>query len=745
MKLKKVLGVSFAALLVTAGLVSCGEPATEITSVSISNKATLSTDLYLQDTRVLEFNLSAVKDNKDFDITFADAIEKEYVKLYSSDEAKVSVDKEGKVTALATGEATITVESTKDSTVSDSIKFTVFDRSVVVDSVTISNEGVFAPNMAINTVKTLELALTAHTGRNDSVTLTAADAITQKLISVKAEDAAILEVDGLSIKAKAEGTTKLKVLSKDNATLKEITVKVVDRVEGQPTIKLVGEKEGGYTARQGDSIEVPTAVAYDKDGNDVSNYITVTSDKDPNGVFANDGEFSSKVVGAQTLTFTSKDKDGTVLGSKSITVNVYQRIFTDGGAAEITVENEATAPVAKSTNTGNGLKAFYLPSGASKQYYAEWKVSKISNIRAGKNMLICAANITNDTCEPTESMPMTYFGYKPSDTGAELANSKTVNSWNLMWEPRMWSATDMLNGVTTLDVHNGDTRLGVARNGDNVYYFLNGALAYVDVNPDLFELDSRPGIALVGDDEVAPDVTLSDFTILEGAAAVAKINEAKPESQFRYFSPSWANTLAKQPASFQKDGFTYLDKIADENIGGINDALVTTNELYANTLTKKWKVSFDMQATKFGDGNNWGKVTFDLRSFHDKAAVTQLYIEQWQRNFTGVGFNSSEIGAANSDHLTEFKTALEGTSVTDKLHFEFSCYTVDFNEEMLEVKVSTLGENPKSWSIRKSLAYNEGSKAKVSSPKYLVWHSQKWSGVVSNYSLSFEDVVPETK
>ncbi len=743
MKLKKVLGVSFAALLVTAGLVSCGEPATEITGVSISNKATLSTDLYLQDTRVLEFNLSAVKDNKDFDITFADAIEKEYVKLYSSDEAKVSVDKEGKVTALATGEATITVESTKDSTVSDSIKFTVFDRSVVVDSVTISNEGVFAPNMAINTVKTLELALTAHTGRNDSVTLTAADAIAQKLISVKAEDAAILEVDGLSVKAKAEGTTKLKVLSKDNATLKEITVKVVDRVEGQPTIKLVGEKEGGYTARQGDSIEVPTAVAYDKDGNDVSNYITVTSDKDPNGVFANDGEFSSKVVGAQTLTFTSKDKDGTVLGSKSITVNVYQRIFTDGGAAEITVENEATAPVAKSTNKGNGLKAFYLPSGASKQYYAEWKVSKISNIRAGKNMLICAANITNDTCEPTESMPMTYFGYKPSDTGAELANSKTVNSWNLMWEPRMWSGTGMLNGVTTLDVHNGDTRLGVARNGDNVYYFLNGALAYVDVNPDLFELDSRPGIALVGDDEVAPDVTLSDFTILEGAAAVNKLNEVRPESQFRYYAP-YGETLNKQPASFQKDGFTYLDKVADDGIG-FNDAMITSNELYANSLTKKWKVSFDMQATKFGDGGNWGKMNFDFRTFHDKKTVTKLSLEQYLNNFTGVKFEWSEVGGTDSDHLAEFQAAMTGVKVTDKLHFEFSCYTTDFNEETYDIKISSTGENPVSWSTSKVITYNEGSKYMVGCPKYVVWHAEKWSGAVSNYSLTFEDVAPETK
>ncbi len=743
MKLKKVLGVSFVALLVTAGLVSCGEPATEITGVSISNKATLSTDLYLQDTRVLEFNLSAVKDKKDYEITFADAIEKDYVKLYSSDETKVSVDKEGKVTALATGEATITVESTKNSTISDSIKFTVFDRSVVVDSVTISNEGVFAPNMALNTVKTLELALTAHTGRNDSVTLTAADAIAQKLISVKAEDAAILEIDGLSVKAKAEGTTKLKVLSKANSTLKEITVKVVDRVEGQPTIKLVGEKEGGYTVRQGDSIEVPTAVAYDKDGNDISNYITVISDKDPDGLFANDGEFSSKVVGAQTLTFTSKDKEGTVLGSKSITVNVYQRIFNDGGASDITVENEATAPVAKSTNNGVGLKAFYLPSGASKQYYAEWKVSKISNIRSGKNMLICAANITNDTCEPTESMPMTYFGYKPSDTGAELANSRTVTSWDLMWTPRMWSGTDMINGITSLDVHNGDTRLGVARNGNNVYYFLNGVLAYVDVNPDLFELDSRPGIALVGDDEVAPDVTLSDFTILEGAAAIAKINEVKPVSQFRYYSP-YGNTLKNQPASFQKDGFTYLDKVADEGIG-FNDAMVTSNELYANSLTKKWKVSFDMQATKFGDGGNWGKMNFDFRTFHDKKTVTKLSLEQYLNNFTGLKFEWSEVGGTDSDHLAEFQTAMAGVKVTDKLHFEFSCYTTDFNEETYDIKISSTGENPVSWSTSKVITYNDASKYMVNCPKYIVWHAEKWSGVVSNYSLKFEDVVPETK
>lgn len=503
---------------------------------------------------------------------------------------------------------------------------------------------------------------------------------------------------------------------------------------GKPTITFEGATTG--EVRQGDEFTLPIVKAVSYDGLNLSNEVKIT-DSLGETVKVTDKVFKSNVTGVHTLTYSVTDLGETV--TATVTIKVYQRIFTDGGAAEITVENEATAPVAKSTNKGNGLKAFYLPSGASKQYYAEWKVSKISNIRAGKNMLICAANITNDTCEPTESMPMTYFGYKPSDTDAELANSKTVKDWNLMWDPRMWSGTDMINGITSLDVHNGDTRLGVARNGDNVYYFLNGALAYVDVNPDLFELNSRPGIALVGDDEVAPDVTLSDFTILEGAAAVNKLNEVKPESQFRYYA-KYGNTLANDPATFQENGFTYLDKVADNGID-FNGAMVTSNELYTNTLTKKWKVSFDMEATKFGNGGEWGKVSFDLRSFHDKKSVTQFYVAKYLDKFSEVGFASSEIGGTNSNHLAEFNTAMAGVKVTDKLHFEFACYTFKSNEEMLEVKVSTLGENPKSWSTSKAITYNDGSKGLLGSPKYIIWHAEKWSGVVSNYFLSFEDVL----
>ncbi len=733
MKLKKVLSVSFAALLVASGLVSCNTPATEITGVSISNKAKIGTDLYVTDTKILEFSLSAVQGDKNYDITFADAIQKEYVKIYSSDETKVSVNNEGKVTALASGEATITVESTKDKTISDNITFTVFDKSVTVDSVAINNEAAFLPNMAINTVKTLDLTLTAHMGRKDAVTLTAASALEQKLISVKAEDTSVLEVNGLNVKALGVGSTKLKVLGKENKTLKEITVQVADRVEGQATIKLIGEKEGGYTVRQGDNLDIPTAVAYDKDGNDITQYITVTSDKDE--AFGNDGIFSSNITGNQIITYTAKDKAGAALCQKTINVNVYQRILADG-AATIKVENEATAPVIRSEDLDQGLRGFYLPSGLSKQYYAEWKVSKITN--ASGNMLICAANITNPSTAPTEDYPLTYFGYKPNGSGVELANSKTVKGWNLMWEPRMWSGMDMLNGVITLDPYKGDTRLGVARDGNNVYYFLNGALAYVDVNPDLFELDSMPGIALVGNGTAAPDVTLSDFTILEGEAAMTKLNSVKPESQFRYYA-KYGETLAKQPATFQKNGFTYLDKVVDENIG-FNDSMVTSNELLTATTTKKWKMSFDMQATKFGDGGNWGKINFDIRAFHDKKTVTKFSVCQYQNAFNEAKFEWSEVGGTDSNLSDDITKAMKGVAANGKFHVELTSYVSGTAEETYGVKISSTGENPVTWSTEKVIKYNNDNKGIAGCPKYVVFHAEKFAGVISNYAVTFENV-----
>ena len=147
-----------------------------------------------------------------------------------------------------------------------------------------------------------------------------------------------------------------------------------------------------------------------------------------------------------------------------------------------------------------------------------------------------------------------------------------------------------------------------------------------------------------------------------------------------------------------------------------------------------------MQATKFGDGGNWGKISFDLRTFHDKKTVTKFSLEQYLGNYTGAKFELSEIGASNVDVLSEINAALTGVVAVDKLHLEFSCYTSDFNEEKLSVKISTIDENPQTWSKDITLAYNNESQSMVSSPKYFVWHAEKWSGVISNYSLTFENL-----
>ena len=502
---------------------------------------------------------------------------------------------------------------------------------------------------------------------------------------------------------------------------------------GKPTIAFEGATTG--EARQGDEFTLPTVKAVSYDGFDLTSDVKIT-DSLGETVKVADKVFKSNVTGIHTLTYSVTDLGETT--TATVTIRVYQRVFTNYGSAKITLENESTNPVAKTSDTGIGIKGFYLPSGASKQYYAEYTVSKVSNVTG--DMLICAANFTSNDLGPSKEYPIVYFGYKPQPNGSfELANSKLMTGWDALGGPRMWSGTDMLNGIVTIDPFNADTKFAVARDGNNVYYFLNDVLVYVDVNPALFNLNSVPGILLNGNGSVAPNVTLSNFTILEGAAAIAKLNEAKPASQFRYYSP-YGDTLKNQPASFQKDGFTYLDKVADNGIG-FNDAMVTSNELYTNTSTKKWKVSFDMQATKFGNGGEWGKMNFDFRTFHDKKTVTKLSLEQYLNNFTGVKFEWSEVGGTDSDHLAEFQTAMTGVKVTDKLHFELSCYTSGSNQETYDIKISSTGENPVSWSTSKVIAYNDGSKYMVGCPKYVVWHAEKWSGVLSNYSLSFEDVV----
>lgn len=736
MKLSKLFCVTFAFFLPSGCLVSCGnEPSVEITSISITNKANIATDMYIDDTQTLQFSFSATKGKEKYDLSLEEAINQNYVKFVSSDETKLSFESSGKVTALSVGQASASIVSSKNSEIKDFIDFTIYDHSIVIDSVTVTNEANFKPNLALNVTKTLELSIKAHTGRDDAVTLSGKEAFEQGLISLKSDNEAILTVDGQNVTAKGVGNTKLKILNKKNQTLKEMEILVVNREDGVLSLNLSEINPDGYKVRQGDSIEIPTASAYNEEGIDITNGITITSDKGE--TFANDGVFTSSIVGTHTLVYSITSASGSRVDD-SIQVVVYQRVLTDHGSAKIVVSNEETNPVVTSSDMGVGIKSFYLPSGLSDKYYAEFKMSTLTNI--SENMIVALANFTSEELTPTESTPFTYFGFKFNKNNAfEFANSRVVTSWDVLWAPRMWSDANFLQGILSYNLFNSDTKLAVARDGNRVYYFINDVLAFTDINPAFFDVSSTPGILLLGNDKSAPEVSLKDFVILEGNEAMTKLKTLKPVSPFRYFT-AYGDSLNNSANTFEENGTTFTDKIATENIGGFNSLMVTTNELYTTSDLYKWTVSFDMQVTKIGDNGTWGKMAFDLRTFHDKKSAVQFHIDYSSGAFGNVYLTNSEVGFQTLSLTSEFNADLNNPAPLTKCHFELSSYVSDFNEETLAINVSTVGENPLTWTKEVKIVYNNDVSYIVGCPKYLIWHAEKFSGIISNYSLNYESL-----
>lgn len=126
-----------------------------------------------------------------------------------------------------------------------------------------------------------------------------ADDKTFTIISLAPE---VASVEGNVIKALSAGTAEIKATSNDGAKTSSVTLTVLEKEKGDPTI--VNKGEAVYTIDAGADLTLPSIVATSGDGKtDISDAIEVEDYNDPASLSPDGKTFNSKIAGKHTLSF----------------------------------------------------------------------------------------------------------------------------------------------------------------------------------------------------------------------------------------------------------------------------------------------------------------------------------------------------------------------------------------------------------------------------------------------------------
>lgn len=491
-----------------------------------------------------------------------------------------------------------------------------------------------------------------------------------------------------------------------------------------PIITLTGETTG--SVREDFAFTLPTLKATTHDGIDITDNVVVKE----NDVIITDLASYRGLPGTHVLTYDVVDPfDNTLVAeTKTVTIQIYQRILADGGSGAIVVENENAAATVKVNDQGIGLKGFYFPQ-ASKQYYFEMMVAPMS---FDTGIFAAAHYSGNDINQNT--FPFQYNGLKMNASWWEFATSKKVDGWND--GNREWTAQEYLTNrgaaSIALDPTKTAWKMGMARNGNNFYLFMNDKMVLCETNNSYQNIDTIPGLFSFANEGKHYDGALSAFIRKTGDDAVTKINSLTGPTTFAYFG-MYGDSIAKDAVAFdQNNGFTYKDLICDNGIDEMNATMATP---YYHAGGETWTVDYDYTVTKIGNNGNWGALMLDIRNLHDKP--TALMIKQ-SANADGLyeTITSSEIGSLSDDNNFQSEYAASGiaTGINTKMHVSI-VFTQDTAAHTESYAITWTDEAGKSFSKTNVMTYNGDKTYMVGSQKYFIFHSAKASGIVKNFTV----------
>ncbi len=314
---------------------------------------------------------------------------------------------------------------------------------------------------------------------------------------------------------------------------RDVTFSEIIDLDFAPSIEFTNNDELAVVA--GSALDLPGYTLT----NSVDTTYTVNITTNGNGVVEN-GKYTPdrfSETGVHTLTYTAVHPHTgkeLVLGHKN--VKVAQKILagaTVTGNNGFLISNELTDPVI--TNNDKGLSGLSFNFDASKYYYVETTMSKVSFVN---NQIIAMSHNIATNGEPTKGLY--YVGFKMNASSYEYAHSKYVSKWDFH-SPRMWMGVaygnSRVDGINA-NLGSGDTKLGIARAGENFYYFVNDKLYVAVVYPELQNKDTYPGLIFNGQDQQL-DVSFRNFVFVRGQENIVnKINSLIGGSTFEKYGKS---------------------------------------------------------------------------------------------------------------------------------------------------------------------------------------------------------------
>lgn len=515
------------------------------------------------------------------------------------------------------------------------------EEKTVITSIQILDKESLTKTWYQNQTLDLSLKIMAKKGTT-SFELPYSDAETDKQINISINNTAFTYLNK-KITAQNIGAATLVVKTSDGTISDSVALICVNRIADTDCIILNGNEPANIL--EGEKVILPGVKAYLSDGTEVSESITL-KDSMGDAVKIEDEEFVPTSIGQHTLTYSLKNPNTAKITTKSLSFTVYKKIIGTGGGQIKITDEKTDNPYATVTGNGVELAGFYIQP--SKVYFAEATFEAAS--KKTINSLIALGNfVTSEKGGCSEEY--LYGGLKINSSGNWEGYSKYNESGWMTMADGAWEGQELYtkrNEAVNVSPFDSSFTLGVARNGANFSFFINGVRTYTYFSHSLANKDTLPGLVMVGGSTSKYDGKITNIKMSEGEQATTNIAELEKSYHADYYAP-WDGgeglySVDKGYGTFKDE--TYGNSQDGYSFGYSEDILTNNNPNYSMAsplvyMEGDFRLFYTMKINAL-EGGSWGKVMTDIRSVRDRFQVFGM--ESVFNNISGL------IGEFNEDY-----------------------------------------------------------------------------------------------
>ena len=547
-------------------------------------------------------------------------------------------------------------------------------------------------------------------------------ALSDGTITITSSDPSVVQVNGKMIKALKNGKSTITVAA---GSIKDsVEVEVSNLEYDEPVIKLDVYEDEVFETLAGHSLALPYISCVDNYGNDLTQYIKITSDLD---IYAeiNNSFFLSTVEGEHTLTYSVVHPlDETKTGSTTLKVKVYRNVLKKHDST-FSIENSFGVnedQVVKSTNTG--FATAHLNMNASTSYYVETTIIMPKNHHGGHCVGLTHYNPDDESKFMLATVDMGDYNYKWTEFDT------TLSSWRIE-DQDIWSWR--LGEYRGLDIERSDTefKLAVARNGRYFYTFVNDEYVGMYTENKYSDVDTHVGLFAHMPSE---GIEYSKINYFSGEAAVSKkINELtnKGANYISSYVPDggWAGASLNT----NNRNFTINPVSSERGINfdftntstGINDGMVSLYQYFDGTFS--FEFDYKMTAVNSNPGDQFMYLEVRPRNYGSEilnfatkfnGGQEQNLIEQHTK-FRNTYSDSTMSETWNSETITDYSKGC---------HYKLT-RILRANDTLFRMEVNSIAKPEQKITLEKTYSSNYWNDQLL-----LLWHNMNVAGEYSNIS-----------